>query len=281
MPTFSGDTELKSMLISSRRRRRLRDKECYQCSNCGVWKPTAQLRVCSGCKTLKGLYCNKVCQKAHWFSHKPTCFSIRAASHEGRTTIHLVERAIVVPVLLKNFEAIIIRQLNLGTPNPINLSHTTKIICGLTSVDYHTNIHQLVDGGPSMAGEECCLTFLSFAIAPLDSIPATCYTQVCPPDDDIPVTVWFVVEELGDTGSSITSLLDLSFAVTWNIEPPSIEEIEEARRVEPPNSIFDRLRLQVPFYLRQLEGANSLHSSGANRYIRVDDENRLRLRANR
>ncbi|KAI0308924.1 hypothetical protein OF83DRAFT_1180220 [Amylostereum chailletii] len=255
MPVVPADTAMQALIVSRRWCRRLRDKECYQCSNCGVWKRTTKLRVCSSCKSLKGLYCNKVCQDAHWSAHKPICLSIRAASHEGRTAIYLVKRAIVVPVILTNLQLIMIRELKLGTPNSISPSHALKVVCGLTSVDHDTNIHQLVDGGPSMAGEECCLTFLSFAIAPLDSIPATCYTQVCPPDDDIPVTVWFVIEELGDTGSSITSLLDLSFAVTWNVGAPSIEAIVEACRSVPSRPELDHLRLQVTFHLTGLKAS--------------------------
>ncbi|KAI0318027.1 hypothetical protein OF83DRAFT_1171472 [Amylostereum chailletii] len=202
-----------------------------------------------GCKSLKARYCNTVCQRADWSSHKPTCLSIRAASNEGRMVMHLAERALVVPTILLGLEAIMIRELKLGTSDSISMSHALKVICGLTSVDCRINVRQLVRGGRPMAGGECCFTFLSFTTVPLDSIPPTCYTQVCLPHDGIRVALWFVVEELGNIHSSTTSLLDLSFAVEWSVSSLSAESIGEQHRAAPEHASFDYLRLQVNTYL--------------------------------
>ncbi|KAI0309093.1 hypothetical protein OF83DRAFT_1180024 [Amylostereum chailletii] len=259
-PTVPEDAPLKQFMLSRQHRRQLRDKECYKCSNCGIWKRSTQLKICSGCKSLKGRYCSAVCQRAHWSSHKATCLSIRAASHEAHTVIHLIERALVVPQILMGLKVIMIRELKIGTSSSIGLNHAMKVVCGLTSTDLHTNVHQLVHGEPAMAGEECCLTFLSFTPVPLDSIPATCYTQVCPSGEGTPVTLWFVAEELGDTRSLTNSLLDLSFAVTWSVSSSSI--INGPTYV-PEHPLLDGLRY------------------GTNRYIRLDENNNLSLRTSR
>ncbi|KAI0313962.1 hypothetical protein OF83DRAFT_1175177 [Amylostereum chailletii] len=249
-PTDSDDAKLKSFMISRQRRWMLRDTELYKCSNCGIFRFSAQFNTCSGCKSLKGRYCNKVCQQAHWSSHKATCLSIRAASHEA-----LVSREI-----LGDLGMIMIRELKIPASNSLIPRHGLKVACALTSTDIHKNEHQFVHGGSATAGEDCFLTFISFTPVPLDSIPAKCYVELVRPQGDTPITIWFVVEELGDIHSPTSSLLDLSFAVTWST---STGAITHAPMQMPIHPILDNLRYLI------------------NRYIRVDEKNVLRLRAAR
>ena len=50
-----------------------------QCCNfCGTSRKDLTFWKCSGCNLVR--YCNKSCQKKHWYSHKVICNAIRALS---------------------------------------------------------------------------------------------------------------------------------------------------------------------------------------------------------
>ncbi|KAI0317091.1 hypothetical protein OF83DRAFT_1172288 [Amylostereum chailletii] len=283
-PTLHALEESHRMNAKSRERRQLRNAVPEHCWNCGKFHCLSEIRSCSGCKSPKGRYCDDVCQRNHWPLHKDLCISIRSASREARTTIHLVDRALAIDEVIVRLSLIAIHELSLLISPSSGDRYAVKVVCGLSSTCWESERYRPGDQGPTPVKERC-LTFLNFSRVLMQSVPYNCHPvlrlahknpqpqrtahqRLCVDrhgnritDRETPIaSYWFVVEESGNQRSSPQALLDLSFFMSAAVSPEAMDRAAKRR-----HEIKDRLVDE--------------HRNALNRHILEDRENTLRLRA--
>ncbi|KAH7928656.1 hypothetical protein BV22DRAFT_184155 [Leucogyrophana mollusca] len=143
-----------------------------QCSNfakCGIYVPRGELKVCSRCKNAR--YCSQECQKVHWRAeHKSQCKPVAGAKPRD-LALKLAERALGSSKIMQYLYFHSILTLELLEDRSNATRYAVKVECTTSPADLGAHMRRMLSGLDRDPNAQVCLSYSSISRVPMEEAP--------------------------------------------------------------------------------------------------------------